>query len=78
LYVVALNWNAGTSEVDESEILTVTAAMVKTDKSVTIAAGDLSEMLLTDVNAAYVVYLYSGSGIYQTGAIKSEGLYDAL
>jgi hypothetical protein len=78
LYVVALNWNAGTAKVDASEILTVTAAMVESDKTVTIAAGDLNEMALDDVNAAYVVYLYSGSGIYPTGAIEMDGLYDAL
>lgn len=78
LYVVALDWDAANGAIDGSEILTVTAAMVKTDKSVTIAAGDLNVLALDEVNAAFVVYLYSGSGVYPTGGIGIDGLYKAL
>ena len=79
LAVLALNWNAVTKKIDNSERLTVTAAMVGVDKSVTIAAGDLDEMDLADVNAAYVIYLYSGAGVYPTGAsIVQDGLYKDL
>jgi hypothetical protein len=78
LYVVALDWDAVNGDIDKSEILTVTATMVEADKSVTIVAGDLNEMAIGDVNAAFVVYLYSGSGIYPTGAIRMDGLYSAL
>jgi len=75
LYVVAMNYTEGTHVVEESEILTVTAAMVAVDKSVTIATGDLSEMAIGDVNAAFIVYLSSGAGVYPTGDITIEGLY---
>lgn len=79
LAVLALNWNAVTKKIVASERLTVTAAMVAIDKAVTIAAGDLDEMDLDDVNAAYVIYLYSGAGVYPTGAdVKMNGLYKDL
>jgi len=79
LAVLALNWNAVTKKIDESERLTVTAAMVGVDMAVTIAAGDLDEMDIDDVNAAYVIYLYSGAGIYPTGAsVVQDGLYKDL
>lgn len=79
LAVLALNWNTVTKKITESERLTVTAAMVAVDMSVTIAASDLDEMDIGDVNAAYVIYLYSGAGVYPTGAsAKIDGLYDDL
>ena len=76
LSVIALNYNEGTDKVTESEILTVDAGMVEVDKSVTIVAGDLSDLTLATVNYAYVIYLYSGSGVYPTGGIQIDGLYD--
>jgi hypothetical protein len=75
LYVVALKTSSDGTVVEESEILTVTAAMVESDKSVTIAADDLTEMELADVDHAFVVYLASGGGVYPSGSIKLEGLY---
>ena len=78
LYVVALVWDNTNKVITNSEILTVTASMVGSDGSVTITANDLSELTLTDVNAAFVVYLSSGGGIYPTGTIKMEGLYDTV
>jgi hypothetical protein len=75
LYVVALDTSDDGETVDNSEILTVTAAMVGSDKSVTIAAGDLDELELADVDHAFVVYLSSGSGVYSSGDITIEGLY---
>lgn len=78
LYVVALVWDEANKEITNSEILTVTSNMVQSDKSVTITASDLSELTLSDVNAAFVVYLSSGGGVYPTGTIKMEGIYKSL
>jgi len=75
LYVVALQTTTDGTIVVDSEILTVTAAMVLVDKSVTIAAGDLDEMAIGDVDHAFVVYLSSGAGVYPSGDITMQGLY---
>ena len=75
LYVVALQTTTDGTVIVDSEILTVTAAMVAVDKSVTIAAGDLNDMAIGDVDHAFVVYLSSGGGIYSSGSITLEGLY---
>jgi hypothetical protein len=75
LYVVALQTTTDGTVIVDSEILTVTAAMVEVDKSVTIAAGDLKELAIGDVDHAFVVYLSSGGGVYPSGDITIEGLY---
>jgi hypothetical protein len=78
VYVVAQQWDNSGLVVTDSEILTVTAAMVSSGGAITIAAGDLVNMTLTNVNAAFVVYLASGAGIYPSGAIKTEGYFKAI
>ncbi|MCX5642439.1 MAG: hypothetical protein NTY10_04325 [Candidatus Omnitrophica bacterium] len=70
--VIALKWDVTNQKVTESEILTVDAGMVTVAKAVT------SDLVLTDVNAAYVIYLSSGAGVYPTGDITIEGLYKVL
>jgi hypothetical protein len=76
--VIALKWDIANQKVTESEILTVDAGMVTVAKAVTIADDDLSDLVLADVNAAYVIYLSSGAGVYPTGDITIEGLYKVL
>jgi len=78
VYVVAQQWDNSGLKVTDSEILAVTAAMVSSGGAITIAAGDLTDMLITNVNAAFVVYLASGAGIYPSGAIKTEGYFKAI
>ena len=78
LSVIAVDYDSGADKVTASEILTVDAGMVTVAKAVTIAADDLSDLALADVNAAYVIYLSSGAGVYPTGDITIEGLYKVL